>query len=300
MSNNTNIGIMAGAYFVSRSDLLSWLNTTLEINYQKVEQVSNGAAFCQILDAIFYTPHPAGSKGAATNIPLGKVKYNARTHDEIMTNYKILQSSFTRLGIKKVVDIQRLRQGRFQDNLEFLQWLKRYYDIKAPKDSAYSARERRRATGCAEPTFQNGGFPGAATTGHSKRGSTRSSVMPSPAESMNPSVASTPLPMQVEGDEMYEDEVMGDEMMMTTTTGANEGYAEGGADEMSIREMYVEAANLGEIVSTFESEKDFYYDRLFEIEMLCREVSEDPVNHKGYDTKTLAEAIKEILYKGNN
>ena len=312
MSNNTNIGIMAGAYFVSRSDLLAWLNTTLEINYQKVEQVSNGAAFCQILDSIFYSP---SAKGTA-KIPLGKVKFNARTHDEIMTNYKILQSSFTRLGIKKVVDIERLRQGRFQDNLEFLQWLKRYYDIKASHDAVYPARERRRATGCAEPTLQNGGLPGGGAGGHARRGSVpssgRSSIMPSPTESMNPSVASTPLPMQVEvegEDDMMTVEEEGVEGvagtgagdMMMATMGRDDGYyggSEGGS--MDARMMYAETAHMTEVVNSLENEKDYYYNRLFEIEMLCRDVNEDTVSHQGYNAKTLAEAIKVILYKDNN
>ena len=313
MSNNTNIGIMAGAYFVSRSDLLAWLNTTLEINYQKVEQVSNGAAFCQILDSIFYSP----SAKSTAKIPLGKVKFNARTHDEIMTNYKILQSSFTRLGIKKVVDIERLRQGRFQDNLEFLQWLKRYYDIKASHDTAYPARERRRATGCAEPTFQNGGLPGGSVGGaggHVRRGSVpssgRSSMMPSPTESMNPSMASTPLPMQVEEEEEEDDEMMGieeggvrgtaGEMMMGTTRRDDGFYGVNESGGMDARMMHAETVHMTEVVSSLENEKDYYYNRLFEIEMLCREVNEDAVHHKGYNAKTLAEAIKVILYKDNN
>jgi hypothetical protein len=38
---------------VSRSDLLQWLNEVLEINYAKLDEASNGAAFCQVIDAIF-------------------------------------------------------------------------------------------------------------------------------------------------------------------------------------------------------------------------------------------------------
>lgn len=299
MSNDTSIGIMGSAYFVSRGDLLAWLNGTLEINYQKVEQVSNGAAFCQILDAVFY-----GSSTA--KVALGKVKFNARTYDEIMNNYKILQSSFTRLGVKKVVDIERLRQGRFQDNLEFLQWLKRYYDIKAPKDVVYPARERRRATGCAEPTVQNGGLPsgggGGGSSGHAKRrglpSSGRSSIMPSPTESTTVSVASTPLPTPMDVEEV-EEEGRGEEREADVVDDER-GYHGGDANEgMTAREMYAEATHMTDIVNSLESEKDFYYDRLLEIELLCREVNEDAA-HKGYDAKSLAEAIKVILYKDNN
>jgi len=34
-----NIGIMDGAYFVSRSDIISWINSTLQLNIAKVEEV---------------------------------------------------------------------------------------------------------------------------------------------------------------------------------------------------------------------------------------------------------------------
>jgi len=35
----TNIGIMDAAYFVGRSEILSWINSTLQLNLSKVEEV---------------------------------------------------------------------------------------------------------------------------------------------------------------------------------------------------------------------------------------------------------------------
>jgi hypothetical protein len=66
------IGIMEGAYFVSRKDCLDWLNGLLGLNYTKVEQVCNGAAFCQIMDAIF-----------PGKVPLHKVNFGAKLQYEV-------------------------------------------------------------------------------------------------------------------------------------------------------------------------------------------------------------------------
>lgn len=35
----TNIGMMDGAYFVGRNEILAWINSTLQLNLNKVEEV---------------------------------------------------------------------------------------------------------------------------------------------------------------------------------------------------------------------------------------------------------------------
>lgn len=49
----SNIGMMDAAFFVGKNELLTWLNELLQLNYSKVEQCANGAAYCQIMDAIY-------------------------------------------------------------------------------------------------------------------------------------------------------------------------------------------------------------------------------------------------------
>jgi RP/EB family microtubule-associated protein len=56
------------------------MNTLLGTHYTKVEETSNGAAFCQILDAL-----------VPGKVKLHKVNYNAITEPEMVANYKILQ-----------------------------------------------------------------------------------------------------------------------------------------------------------------------------------------------------------------
>jgi hypothetical protein len=49
----STIGMMDPAFFVGKNELLTWLNDLLDLNYSKVEQCASGAAYCQIMDAIY-------------------------------------------------------------------------------------------------------------------------------------------------------------------------------------------------------------------------------------------------------
>jgi RP/EB family microtubule-associated protein len=137
------MGMMSGCYFVGRGELLQWLNELLQISYSKVEQTSNGAAFCQILDAI----HPG-------TVALSRVNYNATQGFEMTQNYRVFQDSLRKNGIKQYVDVMTLTKGKYMAALELLQWIHGYYDQTGPHDP-YDAVERRNATGCAGPVPQS-------------------------------------------------------------------------------------------------------------------------------------------------
>ena len=62
-------------------------------------------------------------------IPVSKLIMDAKNEWEFIRNLKQLQEAFIRLGIDKVVDIGRLSKAKYQDNLEFTQWMKRYWDL---------------------------------------------------------------------------------------------------------------------------------------------------------------------------
>ena len=47
------IGMMDGAYFTSRNEILSFINTLLDLNLAKIEQTASGAVACQIIEYIF-------------------------------------------------------------------------------------------------------------------------------------------------------------------------------------------------------------------------------------------------------
>ena len=78
------------------------------------------------------------------SVALSKVNFNAKSEYEYIKNYKVLQATFTKLGLDKHIEVERLVKGRYQDNLEFLQWMKRYYDIHTGGENEYNALERRK------------------------------------------------------------------------------------------------------------------------------------------------------------
>lgn len=123
---------MDKAYFVGKRDILSWINTTLQCNVEKVEDAHAGWVYCQMLDACF-----------PGQVPLHRVNFSAKTEYEKLQNLKILQDMFAKLDIKRAVDIKKLVNGKFQDNMEFCQWLKHYHGIKASPEQHYPAEEVR-------------------------------------------------------------------------------------------------------------------------------------------------------------
>ncbi|XP_054740257.1 microtubule-associated protein RP/EB family member 2 isoform X2 [Anastrepha obliqua] len=105
---------------MSRHEILRWVNTTVNGEYKKIEDLCSGVAYCQMMEMMF--PHSVGLK---------KIKVNAKLEHEFLHNLKLFQMAFARINYEKSVPIERLIKGRFQDNFEFLQWFKKFYDVHA-------------------------------------------------------------------------------------------------------------------------------------------------------------------------
>jgi hypothetical protein len=110
-----SFGMMDGAFFVGKNELLRWVNGTYKLNMGKIEQACTGALYCQIIDSI----HPG-------KVKMHKINWKAKLEHEYIQNFKILQQAFTDCKISKNIEVEKLIKGKYQDNLEFLQWMKRY------------------------------------------------------------------------------------------------------------------------------------------------------------------------------
>lgn len=101
---------------LSRGELLAWVNELTNLNLPKVESMGTGSAHCLIMHSIY------------GDVPVHKINFKAIHEYEYVHNFKVLQEAFTRHRIDRTIPVDRLIKLKFQDNLEFLQWMKKYWD----------------------------------------------------------------------------------------------------------------------------------------------------------------------------
>lgn len=152
------IGIMHPAFAVSKIQLLNWIDETFGVSYAKVEACASGAIYCQICDAIY------------GKVPMSKVKWDAKSDYEFIQNWRFVQASFKKEGVSKGIPIEKLVKAKFQDNLEFLQWMKHFYNCKYDGHD-YDAKARR----------DKGKGTGGLKKGGTSKGTSSSSARPKPA-----------------------------------------------------------------------------------------------------------------------
>ncbi|KAG9332524.1 hypothetical protein JZ751_014622, partial [Albula glossodonta] len=109
--------ILTSDYKYNQFELLAWLNEALHTKFTKVEQICSGAAFCQLMDWLF-----------PDSLNVKKVKFQAQTEVEFIHNYSLLQASFRKAGITKLVSVEELYNGNFEENLAFLKWFKLLFE----------------------------------------------------------------------------------------------------------------------------------------------------------------------------
>jgi len=76
------------------------------------------------------------------------VKFNTKLEHEYINNFKVLQAAFKKMNVDKIVSVDRLVKGKFQDNFEFLQWFKKvslYCDsVHLFVSSVFAWKERKK------------------------------------------------------------------------------------------------------------------------------------------------------------
>ena len=99
---------------LGRSELLSWLNKTVESEYLKVEDLSDGVGFCQIIEAFY-----KGCSHEINTLKLNSINDNEQKQKNLST-FNILLG---KAGCPRQIDPIKMSKGVFSLNLEFLQYL---------------------------------------------------------------------------------------------------------------------------------------------------------------------------------
>ncbi|CAH8359036.1 unnamed protein product [Eruca vesicaria subsp. sativa] len=241
----TNIGIMDSAYFVGRNEILGWINDRLHLNLSRIEEAASGAVQCQMMDMTF--------PGV---VPMHKVNFDAKNEYEMIQNYKVMQEVFTKLKITKPLEVNRLVKGRPLDNLEFLQWLKRFCDSinGGIMNENYNPVERRSRGGKEK----------------SVKGSNKIS------KSLQTNNMHQPLPVTTCN------KTFGPKQAKSHAVG-------GGSNSLAeVQALSKELEDLKVSVDLLEKERDFYFTKLRDVEILCQTPELDDL--------PIVVAVKKILY----
>lgn len=237
------IGIMDGAYFVGRNELLQWINSTLGLNLSKIEQTASGAVACQLMDAL----HPGC-------VALAKVDFNAKNDYEYINNYKILQAAFTKLGIDKHIEVNKLIRARPLDNIEFMQWLKSYFDSHSNGQNLnYDAAARRAAS-------KTGGVKGTSGKPRVPLSSANTTASVNGAAPVRSASISKKNP----GTRQFGQAVAAPATVSSSSSSQDIGMA------AQVQEAAEQVTELKLKVDNVERERDFYFDKLRDIEILCQ------------------------------
>lgn len=249
----------------SRSELLNWLNGLLQLEISKVEQCGTGAVYCQIIDSIYQ------------DVPMSKVKFELNGSEyNYLQNYKILQSAFVRHQISKPIPVERLVKCKMQDNLEFLQWIKKFW-MDNKDETEYDATGRRNGSrGMASNRIANP--PKRVVSGGSTGGPTRTLI-----RSRTPSSGSVSRSSLAPG--------------ATSSTQLKSLQEELHAVKQHNLDLQHDLQQYKTNGEGLEAERDFYFKKLREIEILSQSVQE--LVKSGNNDITLngvLTQIEEILY----
>lgn len=248
---------------MSRQDLVQWVNDSLILNITKIEHLCSGAIYCQFMHMLF-----------DKKMPIKKVKWGSKLEHEYIHNFKLLQESFKRTGTNKVIPVEKLVKGKFQDNFEFVQWFKKYFDAN------YQGQDYEPVMARGGATLGLSGGKGLAHRGHTTTQS-KASAGPrhSPASRAAPKAEPksythhAPAAAAPVNNAAHQQEVAELKQQVTSLT-----------DEQS---------ELSQTIQALQHERDFYFGKLRQIEMICQEFENADVDPVLKDT---CAKITEILY----
>ncbi|KAI4110611.1 MAG: hypothetical protein LQ339_001187 [Xanthoria mediterranea] len=192
---------------------------------------------------------------------MSRVKFNVNTEYAYLQNFKILQNCFAKHQIDRLVPVESLIKCKMQDNLEFLQWSKRFWDQYFP-GGEYDAVARRKGAGAPPAAAAPAPAPVAAARTSGVGAAARRGTTPTTAAAPARSVG---------------------------------GISAGGGGAAAAAALKQELNTMKETVAGLERERDFYFSKLRDIELLLQQAcDENPELEK--EENGLIKQVQTILY----
>ncbi|XP_017050281.1 microtubule-associated protein RP/EB family member 1 isoform X2 [Drosophila ficusphila] len=263
---------------LSRHDMLAWVNDCLQSQFSKIEELCTGAAYCQFMDMLF-----------PNSVPVKRVKFRTNLEHEYIQNFKILQAGFKKMSVDKIIPVDKLIKGRFQDNFEFLQWFKKFFDAN------YDGREY-------DPVAQRAGVKLGNGNGHGSNGGSGVGSSNNDLHLMHRRPMQAPaggVRMQPRAIAQTVSKVLprtnNAAPASRITAGANntgtvkKNDAANSVNNQQIEEMSNQVMDMRINLEGLEKERDFYFSKLRDIEILCQEADDG-------EAHPLIQKILDILY----
>ncbi|XP_067866029.1 microtubule-associated protein RP/EB family member 1-like isoform X1 [Heterodontus francisci] len=264
---------------LSRHDMLAWVNDSLQLNYTKIEQLCSGAAYCQFMDMLF-----PGS------IALKKVKFLAKLEHEYIQNFKLLQAAFKKMDVDKIIAVDKLMKGKFQDNFEFLQWFRKFYDANYD-GKPYDPVVARQGQEAGPPTSPHG----PVFNKPKKTLSTLSAAM-GPSSANATALDKKALRSSASGTYLLRSKTAPKSggsaaapcPAYKSTAAVPERSNMAGNGDTHVAELAEQVKTLKTDLVELEKERDFYFGKLRNIEVICQE------NQK--EDNVLIQQVEKVLY----
>jgi len=218
---------------------------------------------------------------------------------EYIVNFKVLQDAFKKMNVDKIVPVEKLIKGKFQDNFEFLQWFKKFFDANYdPHDYDPMAARNGEPMPCSDAASAKTGLVSRMPTSRPMAVATRQPAaprMPAPVAKKSPVSLNTNANLPKKSPPGSTNAVgatkhaagpasksgpnaSGSSSKLSAGGHVNSSGDAGRADAARIQQLDQQITELREVnnehetlIESLEKERDFYFGKLRSIEVLCQE-----------------------------
>ncbi|QPG75243.1 hypothetical protein FOA43_002593 [Brettanomyces nanus] len=206
-------------------------------------------------------------------IPINKIGLHAKKEYQILSNYKLLQMGFNKVGISREVPVDKLMKFKLQDNLEFLQWFCRLASNAERDGPVTKASEVSQDIPRSRISSSSRASTGTISL-RTNRNAVNSSMTPSQQHKAGLRRAFTSHDVSQNGSIRLKDE---------------------------IRDLQARLDESLQTQESLETERNFYFNKLREIEIICQNLNDkieanENDNPQDVTVADLVNHIQEIMY----